>query len=51
MTLEQRIQQLIDQTATKIVNYGAEINEIEARRRELVAVIQDLKLLLNPPTE
>jgi hypothetical protein len=30
MTLEQRIQQLIDQTATKIVNYGAEINEIEA---------------------
>lgn len=48
MTLEQRIQQLIDQTATKITNYGAEINEIEARRRELVAVIQDLKTLLTP---
>ena len=48
MTLEQRIQQLIDQTATKIVNYGAEINEIEARQRELVAVIQDLKTLLTP---
>lgn len=51
MTLEQRIQQLIDQIATKIVNYGAEINEIEARRRELVAMIQDLKALLNTPTE
>ena len=48
MTLEQRIQQLIDQTATKIVNYGAEINAIEARRRELAVVAQDLKTLLTP---
>lgn len=48
MTLEQRIQQLIDAIAMRITNYGAEINEIEARRRELVAVIQELKTLLTP---
>ena len=50
-TLEQ-LKVLIEELKTRIVNYGSEMNEIEARRRELAEVVGRLeKITQEPETE
>ncbi len=47
-TLEQ-LKVLIEELKTRIVNYGSEMNEIEARRRELADVVGRLEKIAQEP--
>ncbi len=45
MNQAEQLKAYIEELKTRITNYGAEINEIEARRRELATVVVRLEVI------
>lgn len=51
MNQTEQLKAYIEELKTRITNYGAEINEIEARRRELATVVVRLEVITQEPNQ
>lgn len=51
MNQTEQLKAYIEELKTRIRNYGENINEIEARRRELASVVEKLKSIAQEPNQ